>query len=135
MGLFRRTREEPAPPVEEPAVDDGAVVVVVVEDDTFLELTEGTWTVLDLWAAWCGPCKAFAPVFRSVAAAHTGPVRFASCDVDANPRTAALLQVRSIPTLVVFGPDGSEVGRSTGAVSRGALEATVADLASRPLEP
>jgi len=58
-----------------------------------------------------------------------------ACDVDANPRTAALLQVRSIPTLVVFGPDGSEIGRSTGAVSRAALEATVADLASRPLEP
>ena len=133
MGLFRRTREEPAPPAEEPAVDDDAVVVVV--DDTFLELTEGTWTVLDLWAAWCGPCTAFGPVFRSVAAAHAGPVRFASCDVDANPRTAALLQVRSIPTLVVFGPDGSEIGRSTGAVSRAALEATVADLASRPLEP
>lgn len=130
MGLFRRTGEEPAPPAEEPAVDDDVVVV----DDTFLELTEGTWTVLDLWAAWCGPCTAFAPVFRSVAA-HAGPVRFASCDVDANPRTAALLQVRSIPTLVVFGPDGSEIGRSTGAVSRAALEATVADLASRPLEP
>lgn len=134
MGLFRRPREEPATLEDEPVVvDDGAVVVV--EDATFLELTEGTWTVLDLWAAWCGPCKAFAPVFRSVASAHTGPVRFASCDVDANPRTAALLQVRSIPTLVVFGPDGSEVGRSTGAVSRGALEATVADLAVRPLQP
>jgi thioredoxin-like negative regulator of GroEL len=66
-----------------------------------------------------------------VAEAHPGPVRFGSCDVDANPATAELLGIRSIPTLVVFGPDGSEVGRSTGAVSRGDLEATVAQLSAR----
>ena len=51
--------------------------------------------------------------------------------MDANPQTSALLGIRSIPTLVVFGPDGSEVGRSTGSVSRGDLEATVAQLSGR----
>jgi len=103
----------------------------VIEDATFLELTAGGYTVVDFWAAWCAPCRAFAPMFHAVAEAHRGPVRFGSCDVDANPATAQLLGIRSIPTLVVFGPDGSEVGRSTGAVSRGDLEATVAQLAAR----
>lgn len=58
-------------------------------------------------------------------------MRFGTLDVQATPRTAQLVGITSIPTLVVFGPDGSEVGRSTGAVSRGALEATVAQLAER----
>ena len=121
----RRPQPEPVPDV----VPAGPSPVLVVDDDSFFDATEGGWTVVDFWAAWCAPCRSFAPVYEAVARAHDGPVRFGSCDVDANPRTAALLQIRSIPTLVVFGPDGSEVGRSQGVVSRGDLEATVAQLA------
>ena len=126
--VFRRRQPEAPAPAAEP-VDPTAVQVIT--DDTFMDATEGGWTVVDFWAAWCGPCKSFAPVFAAVASAHDGPVRFGSSDVAANPATAALVGIRSIPTLVVFGPDGSEVGRSTGAVSRGALEATVRQLLER----
>jgi thioredoxin len=132
----RRHGDEPAAdlpqaPYADPGlpVTDGAVVIV--EDSTFLALTEGRYTVVDFWAGWCAPCRQFAPIFRAVAREHTGSVRFGACDVDANPGVAQLLQIRSIPTLVVFGPDGSEVGRSAGVVSRGDLEATVAQLSRR----
>jgi thioredoxin len=125
--MFRRRAPAEDPPPE--PVDSSAVLVIT--DATFMNLTEGGYTVVDFWAAWCAPCKSFAPIFASVAAAHTGPVRFGSCDVDANSATSQLLGIRSIPTLVVFGPDGSEVGRSTGAVSRGDLEATVTQLSRR----
>ena len=132
--MFGKRRPRPTAPAEDdllPEAEVDAAAVDVIDDATFLEKTEGGWTVVDFWAGWCAPCRTFAPVFRAVAAAHDGPVRFAACDVEANPGVSQLLQIRSIPTLVVFGPDGSEVGRSTGVVSRGDLEATVADLSTR----
>lgn len=135
MSLFARRRpaqpEQSTPPQETAAPQGPGAEVAVIDDASFMDLTEGGWTIVDFWASWCAPCRSFAPVFRSVAAAHTGPVRFGACEVDANPRTAALLGIRSIPTLVVFGPDGSEFGRSQGMVSRGDLEATVAQLSAR----
>ena len=105
--------------------------VAVIDDESFMDDTEGGYTIVDFWAQWCAPCHAFAPIFRAVADAHDGPVRFGQCDVDASPRTAELLQIRSIPTLVVFGPDGSEVTRVSGVVPPRQLAAMVADLATR----
>ena len=132
--MFRSRQRQPIKPDldgrSEPA-SPASSAVLVIDDATFLDLTEGGYTIVDFWASWCGPCRSFAPVFRAVAEAHTGPVRFGTVEVDANPRTAQLIGITSIPTLVVFGPDGSEVGRSTGAVRRGDLEATVAQLAGR----
>ncbi len=128
----RRSRRAPVSPATE--ADAGSSLpgcVTAIDDDSFFAATEGGYTIVDFWATWCGPCRAFSPIFHAVASAHEGSVRFASCDVDRSPRTAELLQIRSIPTVVVFGPDGSEVGRSAGAVSRGDLEATVRQLSSR----
>jgi thioredoxin len=132
--VFRTRRaatDPPVPPADTGDVANASPAVAVIDDARFLDLTEGGYTIVDFWASWCGPCRSFAPVFRSVAEAHAGPVRFGTLEVDKNPATAQLVGITSIPTLVVFGPDGSEVGRSTGAVSRGDLEATVAQLSSR----
>lgn len=102
--------------------------MVHVEDANFFAMTAGRYTVVDFWAPWCAPCRAFAPIFRAVASHYASRARFGSCNVDDNPKTAALLGIMSIPTLVVFGPDGSEVGRHVGTLSQGLLEQIVARL-------
>ena len=57
--------------------------------------------IIDFWAAWCGPCQAFKPVFEAASEQHED-VTFASCDTEAEPELAAAFQVRSIPTVFVF---------------------------------
>ena len=60
------------------------------------------WFWLIFWAAWCGPCKAIAPVLEELAEDYQGRVKIVKVDVDANPQSAARFGIRSIPTLFVF---------------------------------
>lgn len=57
--------------------------------------------VVDWWAAWCGPCRMFAPIFEAASERHDDVV-FAKVDTDANQRLSAAAGIRSIPTLMVF---------------------------------
>jgi thioredoxin len=57
--------------------------------------------VIDFWASWCGPCQAFKPIFEAASDKHTD-VTFASCNTEEQSELAAMFQIRSIPTLVVF---------------------------------
>lgn len=100
------SRHRPA----EPGGEDGHLLVELT-DDTFLNATIGAWTVVDFWAPWCAPCKRFAPTFGDAARRYGTRIRFATLNVDAAPGAAELLQVRTIPTVVLFDPDGNEAGR------------------------
>lgn len=68
----------------------------------------------DFWAAWCGPCKAMAPTFQSVAR-QMPEVRFVKVDSDAAPSASTRYNIRSIPTLILF-KGGAELARLSGAV-------------------
>jgi thioredoxin 1 len=57
--------------------------------------------IIDFWAEWCGPCQAFKPVFEAASENHQD-VTFASVDTEDQAQLAAMFQIRSIPTLVVF---------------------------------
>ncbi|WP_344055309.1 thioredoxin family protein [Microbacterium lacus] len=64
-------------------------------------IAENDIVFLDFWAAWCGPCRAFAPVFERASEAHPDIV-FGKVDTDIERALAAAFQIRSIPTLMIF---------------------------------
>lgn len=78
--------------------------------------------LLDVWADWCGPCKAFAPVFDQAARQLAGRVRLAKLDSQAEQGLAGQLGIRSIPTLILF-QDGREAARQSGALALPQLRA------------
>ena len=102
----------------------GGGAPVELTDATFRSGIANGKTVVDFWAAWCGPCRMIAPILDQLAAERTD-VRFAKVNIDQNPSTAASFGVQSIPLLVLF-RDGSEAGRVVGAVPRSQIEAAIA---------
>ncbi len=99
---------------------------IEVSENAFRRIVEHTTlpVIVDFHADWCGPCKAFAPVFEAAAANLEPRVRLLGVDVDANQTLAQQLQVRSIPTLAIF-RDGREVTRQAGAMSAAQFTAWV----------
>ena len=76
--------------------------------------------LIDFWAAWCGPCRQFGPIFERVSERNTDAV-FAKVDTEAEPELAQRYGVSSIPTLVVY-RDGIPVFGQPGALPEKALE-------------
>ena len=67
-------------------------------DDT---INNNDIVVIDFWAPWCGPCQTFKPIFEQASEKHEDAV-FASCNTEEQSELAAMFQIQSIPTLVVF---------------------------------
>ncbi|MEW5948169.1 MAG: thioredoxin [Thermodesulfobacteriota bacterium] len=80
--------------------------------------------LVDFWAAWCGPCRAIAPVVKELAEEYADHLKVAKMNVDENPATPSKYGIRAIPTLLFF-KEGKLADQITGAVSKNIIESGI----------
>ncbi len=100
------------------------MATVEITAENFKDTIEKNGIVLlDFWAEWCGPCRAFAPVFEKASTDHADVV-FGKIDTEDQQELAGAAGIQAIPTLMLF-RDGILLYRESGALPPAALEELV----------
>lgn len=97
------------------------MATIALNNENLVTTIEDNSTVfIDFWAAWCGPCRMFAPVFEAASVKYPDVV-FAKLDTEENQEIAAALKIQAIPTLMAF-REGILVYREAGAMNASGFE-------------
>jgi len=99
---------------------------IALETNTFSDTVRQGIVLVDFWAEWCGPCRAFAPVYEAASGRYPDAV-FGKVDTEAQPELAAAFEISAIPTLMVF-RDGILVFSRPGALPGDALDRLIQEV-------
>ena len=97
-------------------VNEGNFAEVVLQSETPM--------LVDFWAAWCGPCRALAPIVEAVAEQYAKSARVVKLNIDESPTVTQRYGIQGIPTLILF-QEGEEKERIVGVVSREKISRTI----------
>jgi thioredoxin 1 len=99
---------------------DTPAIIELTEENFAESINDHPFAVIDFWAPWCAPCRAFAPVFAAAAVKYPD-VRFAKVNTEEQQQLAGHFNIRSIPTLMIF-RDNIIVFAEAGALPASALD-------------
>ena len=109
------------------------MATVDVKSEEFEALiAKGGTVFVDFWAAWCGPCRSFAPIYEAASEKHT-EMTFAKIDTEAEREIAAAAGITSIPTLMIF-REGILLFSQPGALPAAALEDVIGKVAALDMD-
>lgn len=104
VAIARRKHKEEVKAAQKAAEEESAEGVIALTRQNFERevLRSKVPVAVDCWAAWCGPCKQFSPIFEATAKQYVGVVKFAKLDTEAEPALSQGLGIRALPTVIIF---------------------------------